>query len=208
MPFAIQSLLILLAPILFAASVYMFLGRVIGAAHGEQYSLIRLKWLTKLFVAGDVLCFCIQGAGGGLLSTAKKQSDITLGDNVILGGLVLQVVIFLFFIVTAVIWHVRMKSHMAASGQITGFSWEKSLYNLYIVSVLITVRNAMRCGEYAGGQGGYLLANEWVMYVFDALLMAFVLGICLLWYNNRALNSERLNSARDSQNEEMVERSI
>jgi len=29
---------------------------------------------------------------------------------------------------------------------------------------------------------GYLLANEWPIYVFDAALMVVVLAICARWY--------------------------
>jgi hypothetical protein len=52
-----QTLLILLAPILFAASIYMFLSRIITATGSVSYSIIRPTRLTKVFVGGDVLCF-------------------------------------------------------------------------------------------------------------------------------------------------------
>lgn len=58
-----QELLLLLAPALFAASIYMVLGRIILLVDGEKSSVIRSKWLTKLFVAGDVLSFLVQSAG-------------------------------------------------------------------------------------------------------------------------------------------------
>ena len=58
-----QTLLILVAPALFAASIYMVLGRIILLVDGEQHSLIRKRWLTKIFVTGDVLSFLMQGAG-------------------------------------------------------------------------------------------------------------------------------------------------
>lgn len=58
-----QSLLILLAPALFAASIYIILGRIILLVDGERYSLISHKWLTKTFVAGDVFSFMLQAAG-------------------------------------------------------------------------------------------------------------------------------------------------
>jgi hypothetical protein len=62
-PFIMQSLLILVAPALFAASIYIILGRIILLVDGERYALVRRKWLTKMFVAGDVLSFMLQGAG-------------------------------------------------------------------------------------------------------------------------------------------------
>jgi hypothetical protein len=58
-----QSLLLLLAPALFAASIYMVLGRIIRLTDGESHSLIKARWLTKVFVAGDVLSFLTQSTG-------------------------------------------------------------------------------------------------------------------------------------------------
>lgn len=62
-PYIVQSLLLLLAPALFAASIYMVLGRIILLTDAEHHSLIRAKWLTKIFVFGDVLSFLTQSSG-------------------------------------------------------------------------------------------------------------------------------------------------
>jgi RTA1 like protein. len=58
-----QSTLLLIAPALFAASIYMELGRIIIMVKGEQFALIRVNWMTKIFVAGDVLSFLMQASG-------------------------------------------------------------------------------------------------------------------------------------------------
>jgi hypothetical protein len=41
----------------------MLLGRIILVTDGESHSLIRKRWLTKIFVIGDVISFLMQGAG-------------------------------------------------------------------------------------------------------------------------------------------------
>lgn len=61
--YAIQTLLVLLAPTLYAASIYMILGRVIRYLHAERLSPVPVKWMTETFVAGDILSFILQGAG-------------------------------------------------------------------------------------------------------------------------------------------------
>ena len=173
-----QSLLILLAPILFAASVYMYLGRIIVAVGGEKHSLIPIRFLTKTFVAGDVTCFIIQGAGGGVMSGSKSSSDAKLGERIILAGLILQIVIFFLFIAVAAIFHLRMPRN-SWHGQIP---WQRSLAGLYAVSLLIATRNTVRAVEYGMGSTGYLLTHEWIVFVFDGAMMALVLIICLSWY--------------------------
>lgn len=62
-PYIIQAILLLVAPALFAASIYMELGRVITLVDGEGHVLIPKKWMTKVFVIGDVLSFFFQGGG-------------------------------------------------------------------------------------------------------------------------------------------------
>lgn len=62
-PYIVQTLFLLLAPALLAASIYMFLGRIILVLQAESHSLLKKKWLTKIFVTGDVLSFLLQGAG-------------------------------------------------------------------------------------------------------------------------------------------------
>ena len=71
MPYIIQSLLLLLGPSFFAASIYMILGRIIRLTGGERYSLIGPKWLTKIFVVGDILSFFVQS--GGKLDLITRQ---------------------------------------------------------------------------------------------------------------------------------------
>ncbi|KAJ4982673.1 RTA1 domain-containing protein [Stagonosporopsis vannaccii] len=180
LPYIIQSLFILLAPILFAASVYMFLARIILATNTVHYSIIRITRITKIFVGGDILCFLIQAGGGGILAGSDNKSSSDLGKGVILAGLCLQMVIFAFFMVVAAVWQMRMRGSNEAASK--SFNWLIYLNMLYIVSILITLRNLFRVIEYAMGSEGYLLANEWPIYAFDAALMVVVLAICDRWY--------------------------
>ena len=62
-PYLIQTLLLLVAPALFAASIYMELSRIIILVDGESHALIKKKWLTKLFVCGDIVSFLLQMGG-------------------------------------------------------------------------------------------------------------------------------------------------
>jgi hypothetical protein len=72
-----QVLLLLLGPTLFAASIYMILGRVVVLLDAESHSLVRPKWLTKFFVLGDVLSFLAQGAGSTLFRSLPFSSIIS-----------------------------------------------------------------------------------------------------------------------------------
>ncbi|KAE8391655.1 RTA1 like protein-domain-containing protein [Aspergillus alliaceus] len=73
-PYIVQTLFLLLAPALLAASIYMFLGRIILVLQAESHALLKRKWLTKIFVTGDVLSFLLQGADGGIQSSGNLDS--------------------------------------------------------------------------------------------------------------------------------------
>lgn len=62
-PYIVQAILLLVAPALVAASIYMVLGRIILLVDGEKHSMIKKKWLTKLFVAGDYISFSVLSGG-------------------------------------------------------------------------------------------------------------------------------------------------
>ncbi|RAQ99142.1 RTA1 like protein [Stemphylium lycopersici] len=178
-PYVIQTLLLLLGPALFAASIYMILGRIILLTDGEKFSIIRRTWLTKIFVGGDVLSFFTQSGGGGIMSGADEDNpnNMKIGEKVIIVGLCIQVIFFGFFLVTAFIFQKRGREHLRVlDGTVP---WRKHLYVLYGTSVLILVRSVFRVAEYAQGNDGFLLRHEAFLYVFDAVLMFIV----MLWLN-------------------------
>lgn len=47
-PYLVQALLVLISPTLFAASIYMELGRIVVMIEGEKELFIRRTWLTKV----------------------------------------------------------------------------------------------------------------------------------------------------------------
>ena len=73
-PYIVQTMLILVAPPLFAASIYMTLGRVIFRLEAEWASMIRVKYITKIFVVGDVVSFLLQ-CGGMFRPSSRRPRE-------------------------------------------------------------------------------------------------------------------------------------
>jgi hypothetical protein len=131
----------------------MCLGRLIQITEGEKHSLIRARWLTKIFVVGDVISFLLQGAGGGIMASGTI-SAMHLGENVIIGGLVVQILFFSCFVIVAGIWHWRILRVPTGKSMETEGLWKRSIYSLYAGSVLIWIRCVFRLIEYAQGMCG------------------------------------------------------
>ncbi|KAL4930261.1 RTA1 domain-containing protein [Aspergillus undulatus] len=189
--YALQTVLILLAPALYAASIYMVLGRLIIYLDAQHLSLVRVSWMTKIFVTGDVISFLMQCAGGGLMSGDDADSRST-GETITIAGLIVQLVFFGFFLITSVLLHVRINKAPTAKSTETTMHWRTKnvmvrnwvtlLFALYVVSVLILVRSVFRLIEFIDGYGGYLMTHEVFIYVFDAVLMCVVMGVLNYWH--------------------------
>ena len=112
-----------------------------------------------------------------MLANSKDQETTELANNILLGGLILQVLFFGLFIVVAGIFHKRMLADPVAMASTSSTPWSRYLLILYVASLLIVVRCIFRIIEYAGGQDGVLLATEAYLYVFDAALMLLVMVV-------------------------------
>jgi hypothetical protein len=182
--YLIQDIFLVLPPLGFAATLYATYSRIIRAVNCEFLSPIPIRWATWIFVVGDFTCFSVQGNAAGLLGDA----DLALtGDYIIIAGLILQIVVFVFFISCCVIFNKRMRAHVKKTERVFDLPWQSWITMLYVTSAAILVRNIYRVVEFimqAINQDSYVLTHEWPLYVFDAALMLLVMAIFYIWYPN------------------------
>ena len=110
---------------------------------------------------------------------AVGEELLETGENIIIGGLFVQLAFFGFFVVAAGIFHRRMSLAPTAKASDPAVRWKNYLLTLYVTSALILIRSIFRVVEYLTGNDGVLLRSEVYLYIFDSLLMAVV----LLWMN-------------------------
>lgn len=122
-------------------------------------------------------------------------SGMTTGENVIMGGLAVQLIFFSVFVIVATLFHYRihqnpteksMSTCLARSGW-RNPNWETTMIGLYIASMLILIRSIFRMIEYAGGNDGYLMSHEAFSYVFDAMLMFFAMVVISVLHPSKVL---------------------
>ncbi|KAF5543237.1 RTM1 [Fusarium napiforme] len=172
-PYVVQSVLLLIAPALMAASIYMILSRVILLTEGEVHVVIKRRWLTKVFVIGDVVSLQLQSAGGSMMSGANEGNNLMkIGEYVIIGGLFFQLTIFGILIVVVSIFHRRMGRSPTNKSLEPSIRWRHYLTTLYVTSRFIWVRSLFRVIEYLDGNDGYLMRTEAFLFVFDGTLIA------------------------------------
>lgn len=100
-----------------------------------------------------------------------SPSDTSLGETVIIVGLVIQLIFFSFYMITTALFHRKMCAYPTGASFSTQISWRKHLFTLYAVSVLVMLRSIFRVAEYVQGSEGVLLRYEAYLFVFDATLM-------------------------------------
>lgn len=159
----------------------MILGRLIRAVRAEHHSLIRVDWVTRIFVTGDVVSFSLQAGGGGVQAAGTLEL-YNLGEKIIIAGLWVQIVVFGFFVVASVLFNVRLVRAPTISSERGDVAWRRHVGVLYAASGLILVRSIFRVVEYLQGNKGYLISHEIFLYVFDAILMAAVMLLFAVWY--------------------------
>lgn len=130
--------------------------------------------MTKIFVWGDILTLNVQSTGAGLVAQDGHEE---LGEYIVVEGLILQLIVFGFFVVAAGVWHVRMRGYGEKMGEVevgrhVNVPWRQGLRMLYVCCALIVVRSVFRVVEYAMGRRGIC----WLMSGRGMCLMR-----CLCW---------------------------
>jgi hypothetical protein len=108
------------------------------------------------------------------------------GEHIVIIGLAIQLLWFGFFILVASLFHWRVVRHPKyrhlvsknLKSQTSGISWPTLMWALYAACVLILIRSVFRVIEFVQGNAGFIMSHEYLLYVFDAVLMALT-GIVL-----------------------------
>ena len=133
-----------------------------------------------------------------MLAKAKDNSGVKLGQNVITGGLGIQVLFFGLFIIVAGIFNYRLRAVPSLRTKQISVPWQSYLFVLYGASFLIMIRSVFRIVEYVMGQDGYLLDHEIFLYIFDAALMFLAMVLFNVYHPSRIIHKGSLeNHVRD-----------
>lgn len=203
-PWIVQNMLLLVAPPLLAASVYMSYGRVSTALtegmprHDNRrkdrgccarccYSCCCTFSPTKGYVFVDIAAIFTQLIGTVLPASGTADSQ-RLSKIIVLVGLVAQLLALGIFIITCIRLHARLRRNPSISRAMIsdpGVNWLGYLAVLEIAAVMLIIRSVMRGAEYVSGTDGFVASHEVFVYVFDALAMLTTMVGFLLLHPSR-----------------------
>ena len=173
--FITQICCLIIAPAFNSAAIYLTLKHII-LCFGEEFSLIKARWYTYIFIVADVLSLILQGAGGGIASTADSDSPSTqkLGDDLWMASIGWQVAALSLFFGT-VAWYVFSRQnaiHQHSLSVEAATTLKQRKFRLFAVGVgsawlAIFVRCFYRIIEMAGGWGNSVMQDEATFIVFE-----------------------------------------
>lgn len=201
-PFAIQTVFLLVAPTLYAASIYMLFGRMAHLMFVENLMIMPARYNTLIFVLGDVGSLLLQAAGGGM---EAGESTRHTGSKIVTAGLFIQIGFFGIFMINEFLFVFRVRS-LRGENKIAGQATKWIRYNwiLIVTSGMILIRSIVRTVEFIEGYYGYISGHEWFLYVFDAVpmfLLPVIFCCSMLWLNIYEIQKDSIHLQMQTSNE-------
>jgi hypothetical protein len=157
--YAASSSLIVIAPVLVCASLYVLIGRLIQSSIGTRGTAGTGKrpllfggrlssiWIPRIFITSDILSFLTQASGSGLASSNNwTGSTKDAGIGVLIGGLGLQLVTFVLFLFLVIWYDIRIARPSLGRDE-KGSGVRSALKGIYIAGFFITVNLRPRCSR-------------------------------------------------------------
>jgi len=95
-PFLMQISTTIISPTFLSAANFIILGRIVTIV-GPQFSRLSPRNYARIFLTADVVALVIQAIGGGMASSADTPSGSENGGNVMLAGIIIQLIAITFF---------------------------------------------------------------------------------------------------------------
>ncbi|KAL2068617.1 hypothetical protein VTL71DRAFT_14954 [Oculimacula yallundae] len=166
--FIMYLIFLTIAPAFISAGIYICLSRII-MLYAPNLSRFKPRTYTIGFCTSDLVSLILQGVGGALASVAETQADVDIGTNIMIAGLIFQVVSLVVFVILCgdFAWRLRWDRNAWNTENATVYeSWifKGFLYTLALATLCIITRSAFRAIELFDGFAGEL-ANDEVLYM-------------------------------------------
>ncbi|KAK0222325.1 RTA1 like protein-domain-containing protein [Armillaria fumosa] len=197
-PFMIQITATIIGPTPLVAANFIILGAIIRIL-GPAYSRLSPRAYSIIFVSCDILSLVIQGGGGGIASSASDRNDLQgakLGSNVMLAGIVFQLVVITFYAILACEFLVRYTHNrpvarlfarrkrsdslvtLSSPNPPRGFLDTKikiMIFALAFNTLCLFIRSIYRTIELADGWNGRIILTEVYFNVLDGAMVVLAI---------------------------------
>lgn len=182
--FMVQIIVLTFAPSFLMAGIYSLPAKY-GVIYGQKTSPMRPMWYTYIFVTVDIFAILLQGGGGGI--AASSNGNNSLGTNIMIAGLALQVVSMLFFAGLCLhfihkVCQQKRKYSSTSTAIDDGFDpryqhirnrkmFIPLVYAIFVSFTLIFIRCVFRTVELGMGWGNTLMDHEIYFLILETLMV-------------------------------------
>uniref|UniRef100_A0A0W0F190 RTA1-domain-containing protein n=1 Tax=Moniliophthora roreri TaxID=221103 RepID=A0A0W0F190_MONRR len=206
----ISTLIIGPTPLL--AANFIIFGNIVTLL-GTEYSRLPPRLYGWIFLLCDIVSLIIQGAGGGIASSANTTAGVNLGTNLMISGIALQVVMMTTFSILVTEFVIRLlrekpirkpvdlqvgvELQPSTSSESTIYAPPRVLLDkrrkillsaLLFTTLLLFIRAIYRLIELSGGWDSKIVTTEWLFNVFDAALVTVAFYVWNIAHPGRLLS--------------------
>ncbi|KAF5670636.1 Rta1p-like protein [Fusarium heterosporum] len=181
--FLVQICCLTIGPAFMAAGIYLCLRRIVSA-FGPENSRLPSEYYTRIFIPCDFISLVLQALGGGMASTAAHlHRNANTGTNIMIAGLVSQVITILAFIICSVDFALRTIRRQRALGDAAldqrpeiskvrnSLRFKAFLSALSLATFCILWRSAFRVAELSRGWEGPIMGDQYMFVGFEGILI-------------------------------------
>jgi hypothetical protein len=185
--FIIQICCLIISPAFVSAGIYLTLKHIV-INFGESWSRLRPMWYTRIFITGDIFSLVLQGAGGGLASTADSGSDMQdVGTDLMIAGVIFQVVILAVFGYFLGEYTLRTYHRRDQLSEHSLVLFNKKSFRCFMGAIIaayigIFVRCVYRIPELTGGWRSELMRNEPEFIVLEGVMIVIAVAVLTLFH--------------------------
>ncbi|OJT04690.1 hypothetical protein TRAPUB_4484 [Trametes pubescens] len=185
-PYIMQLTVTIIAPSPLVAALFILFGRI-SERLGEHYGRLTAMWYSIIFLTCDIISLVTQGVGGGIAgSSIGDQSQVDLGGNIMLAGIIFQLASITVFVLLMSEYFLRyltdrpirkaQKDPNAEEAYIPARGATTPKMRLMIVCVLamtffLIIRSVYRMIELIDGFNGKIIQTEIYFNIFDGAMV-------------------------------------
>ena len=165
-----------IAPVFTTAAIYLCLARIIGL-YGPHLSRFAPRTIAITFMVSDLISLVLQAAGGAFASVSEGYNSGRKGANIMIGGLILQVVSLVAFAMVCADFAARcvrgnLVEHDEYSRTRKRLYFKAFLFTIALSTVTIFIRSVYRAAELWSGFSGKLWNDENTFMILDGAMIA------------------------------------
>ncbi|KAF4970028.1 hypothetical protein FSARC_2845 [Fusarium sarcochroum] len=178
-PFEIQVCCLIIGPAFNSAAIYLMLKHIV-LRFGPEWSLLKPKLYTIIFISADVISLILQATGGGIAATSgiDNEDTLNLGNNIMMAGIAFQVVTLSIFALLTMLFLVR-RVQGTAIAPLDGSAlrtWHSIRFRwfiggLFTAFLTIYIRCVYRIAEMRGGWGNKLMKEEVPFIILEGIMI-------------------------------------